>query len=136
MAVKLFWPMMDQTHLLDSSINPAAEPRRGESEDLSCTRNNETPLIMHSQARSQNDRPNKRARPSDATSQRSWMNSDPHTTRQQGPGSSQKTRVAVACKVCRSRKTKCDSRWPVCSYCDRTNSDCQYDSIDSVDRPM
>ncbi|KAH7232890.1 hypothetical protein BKA59DRAFT_487453 [Fusarium tricinctum] len=45
-------------------------------------------------------------------------------------------RVAVACEVCRSRKTKCDSRWPVCSYCEKSNSECQYDTMNSADRPF
>ncbi|KAE8357172.1 hypothetical protein BDV27DRAFT_139831 [Aspergillus caelatus] len=47
-------------------------------------------------------------------------------------GQRQRTRAAIACAVCRSRKTKCDGRRPVCGYCHRTRSDCQYDVVDAA----
>ncbi|KAF4444954.1 transcriptional regulatory STB4 [Fusarium acutatum] len=89
---------------------------------------------MQSQSPTQNDassetiRPKKRAR------------TDPQlngTGRDRSSGAQPtRRRVAVACKVCRSRKTKCDSRWPICSYCERSNSECRYDTVDSADRPF
>lgn len=36
-------------------------------------------------------------------------------------------RASIACVICRGRKTKCDGRRPVCSYCQRTGSACAYD---------
>ncbi|KAH6682202.1 hypothetical protein F5X68DRAFT_172161 [Plectosphaerella plurivora] len=47
----------------------------------------------------------------------------PETTRQ-------RLRASVACTVCRGRKTKCDAQRPVCGYCQRTGSVCQYDTAD------
>ncbi|KAK7230003.1 hypothetical protein V2G26_002173 [Clonostachys chloroleuca] len=41
----------------------------------------------------------------------------------------QRTRAAMACAVCRARKTKCDGRRPSCGFCQRTSSACQYDTV-------
>lgn len=51
---------------------------------------------------------------------------EPHTAR--GPRR-QRTRAAMACAVCRARKTKCDGRRPSCGFCQRTSSACQYDTV-------
>ncbi|RDL40565.1 Uncharacterized protein BP5553_00544 [Venustampulla echinocandica] len=37
-----------------------------------------------------------------------------------------RTRNAIACDTCRSRRTKCDSRRPSCSYCRSRGIDCHY----------
>ncbi|KAH8662622.1 hypothetical protein BX600DRAFT_466683 [Xylariales sp. PMI_506] len=37
-----------------------------------------------------------------------------------------RTRGTTACKTCRSRKTKCDSRRPKCTYCERVGCECVY----------
>ncbi|SCO20539.1 uncharacterized protein FFE2_14637 [Fusarium fujikuroi] len=81
---------------------------------------------MQSQAHIQDDasRPSKRTR----------LDPQPNATGRDAQPT--RRRVAVACKVCRSRKTKCDSRWPVCSYCEKSNSECRYDTVDSADRPL
>ncbi|RHZ70707.1 hypothetical protein CDV55_103909 [Aspergillus turcosus] len=41
-------------------------------------------------------------------------------------GSYQRTKTANACLVCRARKTKCDSQWPVCGFCKSTGGECTY----------
>lgn len=38
-----------------------------------------------------------------------------------------RTRVVIACKTCRARKTKCDGGQPKCSFCTRINGVCEYD---------
>ncbi|KAL4885971.1 hypothetical protein BJY04DRAFT_179617 [Aspergillus karnatakaensis] len=42
----------------------------------------------------------------------------------------QRLRASIACGTCRDRKTKCDGRRPVCGYCERTDSACQFDPLD------
>lgn len=37
------------------------------------------------------------------------------------------TRVVIACKACRARKTKCDSGRPTCTFCTKRNVVCEYD---------
>jgi Fungal Zn(2)-Cys(6) binuclear cluster domain/Fungal specific transcription factor domain len=37
-----------------------------------------------------------------------------------------RTRTNIACNVCRSRRTKCDSQRPSCSYCRSHSIDCHY----------
>ncbi|KAM5360687.1 hypothetical protein ACJA88_014736 [Fusarium oxysporum] len=89
---------------------------------------------MQSQAHNQDDASTETNR----TNKRTRLDPQPNATGRDRSSSAQPTRrrVAVACKVCRSRKTKCDSRWPVCSYCEKSNSECRYDTVDSADRPL
>jgi hypothetical protein len=37
-----------------------------------------------------------------------------------------RTRTSIACDTCRSRRTRCDSARPACSYCRSHAIDCQY----------
>ncbi|KAJ4132047.1 hypothetical protein NW765_013859 [Fusarium oxysporum] len=89
---------------------------------------------MQSQAHNQDDASTETNR----TNKRTRLDPQPNATGRDRSSGAQPTRrrVAVACKVCRSRKTKCDSRWPVCSYCEKSNSECRYDTVDSADRPF
>ncbi|EMT69646.1 hypothetical protein FOC4_g10003380 [Fusarium odoratissimum] len=89
---------------------------------------------MQSQAHTQDDASTETSR----TNKRTRLDPQLNATGRDRSSGAQPTRrrVAVACKVCRSRKTKCDSRWPVCSYCEKSNSECRYDTVDSADRPF
>ncbi|EXK80842.1 hypothetical protein FOQG_14697 [Fusarium oxysporum f. sp. raphani 54005] len=89
---------------------------------------------MQSQAHTQDDASTETSRTNKRTRLDPQLNA---TGRDRSSGAQPaRRRVAVACKVCRSRKTKCDSRWPVCSYCEKSNSECRYDTVDSADRPL
>jgi hypothetical protein len=37
-----------------------------------------------------------------------------------------RTRGVTACRVCRSRKTKCDNTGPPCGYCASVGAECSY----------
>ncbi|KAL3485886.1 hypothetical protein BJX62DRAFT_242540 [Aspergillus germanicus] len=77
-------------------------------------------------------RPSKRARTNDAgrSGEPSNSHSPPHAPRQ-------RMRAAIACVRCRDRKTRCDGGRPVCGYCARTSSACQYEIADgSGERTM
>lgn len=39
-------------------------------------------------------------------------------------------RAVAACQTCRSRKTKCDNRRPICSFCDSAGATCIYSAHD------
>ncbi|EUC62590.1 fungal Zn, 2-cys(6) binuclear cluster domain protein [Rhizoctonia solani AG-3 Rhs1AP] len=37
-------------------------------------------------------------------------------------------KTTLACDSCRRRKRKCDGRMPVCSLCEKGNTECVYDA--------
>lgn len=88
-----------------------------------------TPLSLPSVHSVDSSRPNKRMRAEAAEmSEEGSGRRIPSQTRH-------RTRAAIACAVCRDRKTRCDGVQPLCGYCVRTNSTCQYDTVDvSTDR--
>ncbi|KAF2009024.1 hypothetical protein BU24DRAFT_455942 [Aaosphaeria arxii CBS 175.79] len=75
-----------------------------------------------------NVRPSKRSR----TATTDTTSTGQHDSGPSGSGRKDRlrTRAAVACATCRARKTKCDGRRPLCGYCERTNTICQYDGED------
>ncbi|KAH6884283.1 hypothetical protein B0T10DRAFT_410300 [Thelonectria olida] len=78
-------------------------------------------------ALSGDDAPRKRLRIDGAETQPAHVPPRPQAVRK---AQRQRTRAATACAVCRARKTKCDGIRPLCGYCRRTSSACQYDTLD------
>ncbi|KAF8861092.1 hypothetical protein BDZ45DRAFT_587382 [Acephala macrosclerotiorum] len=47
-----------------------------------------------------------------------------------GTASYPRKRAVAACQTCRSRKTKCDNRRPICSFCENSGANCIYSPTD------
>ncbi|CZR62652.1 uncharacterized protein PAC_12549 [Phialocephala subalpina] len=47
-----------------------------------------------------------------------------------GTASYPRKRAVAACQTCRSRKTKCDNRRPICSFCESSGANCIYSPTD------
>ncbi|OAL44508.1 hypothetical protein IQ07DRAFT_604872 [Pyrenochaeta sp. DS3sAY3a] len=47
-----------------------------------------------------------------------------------------KKRVAVACEICRSRKTRCDAKKPACGFCADIGAKCVYRRYDDGEEPI